>query len=467
MDGGEARLASFRHENALVSNFLTAVASVLIRRGLLSGREGDALRMALTAPPDPTRSLRGGRSESLLVMLQNDQCEFVRLAQVLFGTRGVSHNLLRLGLMSPLDNLVDRLASCATELLAKAHLYLNRPLLVYQGVQAERQILLSTVFVDWAESFLSAAATIRQVRQQLNTMFPSHYSCLGDMRDVDGEIAAALGFSQGVASETVPNALEDGSLGLIASAVRYSARYSSQVATLFNRNGWDDQAHDAMLSLCDGLVARATHLGQTTFPEYASLSVWETRRLDLMQNMLQVVEQIGALADVLRSAYTTRDVPHAQALSGQIPEEQLRRVVADLVASGIPIHEALAATERLKTYCQRNQVMPHEVLREEIGKIHTSLTMDSFERLQVRMAPSTAAVALNLGEKAETMRKSGRIQAGLQALAGGATGVGATTLVMAMVAAFGLGGCGLKTLPRGNIDALRPEIPTVGGTGQP
>ncbi|MCX6108455.1 MAG: hypothetical protein NTZ90_02480 [Proteobacteria bacterium] len=442
MLSGSDNAANQRLDQASVVDFLTSTAGALCDYGVISTKDTDNLRLALSG-------IANAPSErSLLVELDLQKADFLALLTVRFGTVGVCLNLLRHTLRSPLEDTSRILLNFGQALVKKAELMFNRPFRIYRGVLCVRQTLFSSVLVDFGETLEQASVLLGTALQDLGTMNPNDLAG-ADESDLalDEAIAQALGF-RGLLRLTLPVQSETEAKHKIAQSLEMVAEAATHLAEQLAANTGEELAHD-VLAACEGLLAECQRLNLLEFPRSDSLLVWEVRRRHLISCITSLN---AALAEVSRASLAAIG-PDLTNTMGPLPESAKRRLTYDLMVTGVTPAAAAEAVQDLLAYLGANKVEPHTLLPAELHRIHRQLLPQTLDSLKAFKAD--AALMAGAGrDKKLTMERVVRLSKSFQNAAS-QTAATASLLMILLI----LSSCGLKTRLESSITEMRPDIP--------
>lgn len=426
-----------RLDNAAVFEFLTSAASALSGEGLLSTKDVDDLRVALSG----VTSVADSRDRPVLLELDRQHAEFLVILRARYGTTNLCLNLLRYSLRSGLAETRRLVADFGQNLVKKAELNFNRPVMLAGAGRAQRHALYSTLIIDFSSALADAGQTLDAVHAELCRM-NGHAMAGGTPGDaaVDSALATALGF-KGVTHHSLPGLEERAAKRKLATALLTLAEAALGVTDAAGREGGY-----ATALACEALTAECQRLLTLEFPASENLIDWEVRRRSLVASLRGVNLALGSVANASLAAIGA-GAPDTPA---PFPEAAKRRIVTDLIATGIGGKAAWSAAESLLRYVEEQKIAAEQLIPGELARIHPALTGDSLATLQ-RLAKDRSTMSEAAVEKADTRARS-------KALAERFQRTLAELAVLALVCwtAFG---CGLKTAPRSDVLELRPDIP--------
>jgi len=426
-----------RLDNANVVDFLTSTAGALCEQGVLGPKDADNLRLVLSGV------LPEAREKPILLALSGQSAEFLSVLEARYGTTGFCLNLLRHTLRGQVAETQRLLAGWGQELLKRAELLFNRPVVVVAGGKPEGHVLASTFLVDFAETLAGACQGLEGVLADLGRM--NRHAMAGTAPDdetLDLAVATALGFT-GLVDHSLPAHAEHALKRQIAGTVGVVADAAREVAEQLVANG---APTGSVAVACEWLHAEAQRVGLVELPRTASLLAWEVRRRNLIAALAGLNEALRLLVkasiDVL-----TADAFRTTA-AATLTEAARRRVAFDLVRGGVLPGKAWDAAGELLQYLRDHRLTPREVLPGEVTKINPLLTPAALATL-VALAEGNILMTSASAQKSTTQTRARRLAAAFAAAAP----------VVVLALAVLLPGCGLKTRPQSDINDFRPDIP--------
>ena len=232
-----------RLDDAIIIDFLTSTASVFSKFGIISSKDTDNLRLALSGIASDST----GRT--LLLALERERAEYLDLLKARFGTASLSLNILRFSMRAPLLSLVKTLSDVGQSLLKKAELLFNRPFLLQVDGHPARQVLFSTVIVDLAAAVADACQVVNGHLSQLNLMVPCGLPLKCELdRNLDLELAQALGF-HGLDPHSSPDFVTSAVKKRVAEAGQSLAENFILLAEQLLWNTSEEAAHDLLSAI--------------------------------------------------------------------------------------------------------------------------------------------------------------------------------------------------------------------------
>ncbi len=427
-----------RLDNAAVVDFLTSAASALSTENLLSGKDVDELRVTLSAITSGTES----RDRPVLLELDRVNADFLSVLRARYGTINLCLNLLRHSLRSGLGDTRHLLAEFGQSLVRKAELNFNRPVTLSSAGKPQKHALYSTLIIDFSQALAEACQTLDTVSAELSDMH-AHAMAGGTPRDtaVDVALAKALAF-KGLTHHSLPGLSERAAKRKLATALLTLAEAAQGVAEAVGRTG-----HGYATALaCEALTAECQRLQTLELPISESLVDWEVRRRSLIASLKTVNLALQSVARASLAAIGTG----APETPGPFPEAAKRRIVTDLIATGIGTKAAWSATESLFRYVEEQHVTADQLIPGELSRIHPALSGEALATLQ-RLAKDRSMMSEAAAEKAETMARAKKLA---ERFKKSLAELGLLALVV-----LAASGCGLKTRPTSEVVELRPDIP--------
>jgi hypothetical protein len=439
--------ASFqRLDNAALVDFLASAASVLNARGLISHKEIDNLRVILSS----IHSSTDDRSRPLLLELERLHGDFLTILFSRFGVTGLSLNILRHTLADRLWETRRHLAELGQILIKRAELLFNRPFRIYSAGKQQKTTLFSSVLVEWCEKIASCDSQLDQICKELSFMTGHEMAGSNDAdRDIDGEIAKALGF-QGVVYPVLTGQAEAEILREISKIMDNVG----QTATLFLRQLTFNVGSDAVyaaLAVTERLSGEARLFEHQDLIGSANLFTMEMRRRHLLLTFAGIDDIFSQLKSLLSQCLSSSEGTTSHAQSVDHPEATRRRLAFEMISNGIAPHHASDASKALLTYLSDHNIQAKDVLVGELARIHTALTPRALELL-VGLTSDQGGNLDPHPEKEMTLSKVLRLQELFANIL--VSGVLSGLLCMVLLTS-----CGLKTSPRSEIVEFRPDIP--------
>lgn len=431
-----------RLDNAMLVQFLTSSASVLHKHSLITPKETDNLRVALSRLNAPGSN--GPGSPSLLAELDRSGDEIFSILKYRFGMNAMALNLIRLCVQQSLQPLVSTLVVSGEILIKKSEIVFNRPLYIYGAGKRQVKTLYSTFVIDLAEQVATTAAALKDISARLGRMIPSQEPSGNDVV-IDLEIAEALGFD-GLSDRLLPANEERALMRRIHQTVLDFAEYCSEFADQVLQNGRTESGHN-LLAAAEILKAECLRLAAISFPEGDAITMWETRRRHLAANISSIGEVLKMTCNACEEAVNFEKA----GLEELNDRESLKnRLIMAMVGSGTHVSQAAKAAADFMTYLRDKQLKPTQVIAGELSRINPQLSIKCLEILQedcnqTRSTPETTE------QKKRVITRSRAVSDRLKAIA--VSGVLLLTICPTLIS------CGLKTNPVNDAAELRPDIP--------
>jgi len=447
---GAPELSFTKNDNYAVVDFLSSTASALAAAELIGQKDLDNVRVALSGIQSDSEM----RELPLLLCLVEQKAEIVKIVAMRYGTERFSLNLLRYTMRAILAETTTILGTWGEQLLAKAELMFNRPFVVMGADQKPlRRILYSQLLVDFAGVLAEACKELSEVRSALGMLHGADFAAMTDEdKNLDKSIAESLGMT-GIRLEPNPYADE---LALKERVSRVVERVAEYTADVFNQISFNTNspANTHALMGVERLRADAQRLIGLRFTTGGSLPAWEARRISILSSLYTVNAAAAALgaASVAAIGKGTDVKP---LLAWQVPANVNRRVIADLVASGVSITKAEEAVTAFNTYCRDRNIGPKEVLPGELSKVSPHLLPRSLTLFHTLNSDSpTESPVFSTEDKRTTLEKSHRLMKGFKETLATLAGVLLVVGISVMSS-----GCGIKTAPKSDVVDFRPDIP--------
>lgn len=439
-----------RLDNAAVVDFLTSTAGALCDKGILSSKDTDNLRLVLSG----VNSASETRERPLLLELDRQHAEFLAILTARFGAVGLCLNLIRHTLRGNLTDTRRIIADLGQGLVKKAELLFNRPFFIYRGGRCQKQTLYSTVIVDFSEALAHACDMLGQALDDLSLMNPNDMAAVGapDV-EVDLTIAKALGF-RGLLSHSLPIHAEMDIKRKVSQALALVADAAAEISEQLTANlpGTAADSSYSVVSACEWLKAECQRLALLEFPHSESLMAWEVRRRNLSACVASINEALRHVAAASLASFSPEGKQGAVG-AARLPESTKRRIVFDMIASGIVPSKADEAATALFRYMGDNKLTPKQILVGELNRIHGSLIPKSLETL-VALENSGGVMSESLSEKTQTMSRARKLtETFKKSMAHTGPALAIALLIMGSV------GCGLKTTPHSDVIEPRPDVP--------
>ena len=428
-----------RLDDAAIIDFLTSTAGVLTDHGIVSSKDTDNLRLVLSGLSPGV----GGRT--LILAIKRERAEYLELLLARFGINGLCLNILRFTIRNCLMATTNGLGEIGQTLLKRAELLFNRPFLLQSDGHPERQVLFSALIVDFVSSIASTCKVIGEELSNLALMAPCDLPFFtAKDEDIDRDIAAALGFA-GIDQHCLPGYITEDSKRKIAQALIALADAVLQFAEQLIWNTNEEAAHD-LISAGELLKLESQRLAAMDLPRGESLVIWELRRRHIIDCIVGLNQTLGIVGNNLVSALSVE-------ISGKpqlVTESGKRRLIFDLMASGLPSNKAKAAVSDLLAYLSSNALRPEHVLPAELNRINPDLTGSSLSTLGIMFKDSSLMTLAASEKKTTLIRASGLVKIFSKVCPAG---------VVAIVCLILSTSCGLKTAPQSTVSELRPDFP--------
>ncbi len=422
--------------------FLSACAASLCELGLATDVDADSLRQTIK----DHQKLRGEGHKVLLQELIDQKNSIMALLQARYGLDGFDTLLFRWTISRACEDLAHELWNFSEELLKKAELMFNQPMLIMDQDVVERRSLFSIFLVDVATHIGATAEQLQNHGLSLRIHYPLPTL---DVRldSLDKGLAQHLGFNLGEV-EALPYQKLQSTLRLIY--VEMDSLFSLLSATLMqlraNCIATDhDQAVQIIIEDMEGELGR---LQKTQLYAPAALPQMENRRQKLLGTLLAVRSGIHEIRqhfqDILR---TSRVKSPAEWIW---PMAERRQLLSALLSRSVSIRDAELAIDALERYCRQHLVAPDQLLGAELNRIHPQFDEASLQILRKIAMDKGIGQSLNQ-EKQVVLHRKDKLLHVIQ-----------TNLNRALVLTFlclYLPGCGVKTAPRSDVLDLRPAVP--------
>ncbi len=431
-----------RLDNARITDFLTSTAGVLAANGLVTSKDVDSLRLALSG----INSTADARERPLLLELDRQKSELLAVIAARFGSIGLGLNLVRHTLATQAAEAFQILNDFGTALLGKAELLFNRPFYIYRAGKCQKQTLYSTVIIDFSETIARACQQVALGHARLLEMNPNDMagSDASDMA-IDWAIAQSLGF-RSLLEHSLPIHAESDIKRDIAQALISVADAALALAEQVAANSATEAAYTVVIA-CDSLRAEALRATLLELPHTEILMTWEVRRRSLAAAFSGMN---AALQHVVRS--TLQSFSQEKVIvPARLPDAARRRVIFDMVAAGVGPLKAEAAANDLFRYFEEQNLAPRDVLPAELTKINPHLMPRSLDTL-VALSGDRSLMTLSAAEKATSRTRAARLTQAFQAT------LGAPSLLLVMALSLLFTGCGLKARPQSDVVEYRPDI---------
>jgi len=435
-----------KNDNYAVVDFISSSASVLAEAELIGQKDLDNIRVALSG----IQSDHEMRELPLLLCLVEQNADIVKIISMRYGTERFSLNLLRYTMRAILAETTTILSTWGEQLLSKSELMFNRPFVVMgSDMKPLRRILYSSLLVDFAGVLAEACKELSEVRQSLGVLHGADFAAMTKSdSDMDAAIAASLGMTS---SAIEPNPYAD-ELALKERVSRVLERVAEFTAEVFNQISFntDSPANTHALMGVERLRADAQRLVGLRFTTGGSLPAWEARRISVLSSLYTVNAAAAALAAACVAAIG-KGTEAKPLLAWQIPANVNRRVIADLVASGVNVTKAEDAVSAFNTYCRNRNIGAKDVLSGELSKISPNLLPRSLTLFQTLNSDSTVdSSVFSTDDKKSTLEKSRRLSQGFKDTLASLATLALTGFIMGCISIMTFG-CGIKTAPKSDV----------------
>lgn len=434
-----------RLDNAAVVDFLASHASALCEAGIISRKETDDLRVALSTihgSPDT-------RSRPLLLELERQHGDFLTILVSRYGVSALSLNLLRHTLGARLGETRRILAEMGQALIGRAELLFNRPFRLYSAEKQEKKTLFSAVLVEWAEQIADAEERLGQIGEELALLIGHEMAGSRALdQGVDESVARALGF-RGVIYPVLLGHRESEVQRELSTIMGTLARVSALFVRQLAQNVNSEAVYGA-LATTEWLAGEAARLEHPDLLEGANLFAMEMRRRHLLSTLTGIHDSLIQLMILLMQCLSgSEGMTPKEAVD--LSEATARRIAFEMIASGTAPHHAVEGARALFRYLAEHHIHPKDILVGELARIHSALTPTTLETLVTLTSASSRTLDPH-PEKDQAMTKAGYLlERFARVLA--ATSVAMLPFVLLTTA------CGLKTHLRSEVVEFRPDIP--------
>lgn len=467
MEGLNETQLQLTQDNAVITEFLTISASVLLDFEEISQKEADVLRISLA---DIGRSNQ--RQKPLLLTLSSQQNEFVALLLYRYGAQRLARNIFSYSLIPHISKLQQILSSFGHSVLQKSELYVNRFLKIYENGRYLDDDLALHLLVNMGE-------TLREISSSLTDYHNRHLGFHGARLNpkVDQKIAYHLGMTPYPSSPFLkPDpAISDREFkmmikGFLTAIAGFCRQFSANnlLSDQMNIKSGFQKVSDLSAKLQNSLHEfEPGELSVLPNDPYSAFVDCEFSRQSYVKALISFnVTLHGWLSD-----FTTQLRALPQNHEGKSPPDfelsaQLKQAILfDLLTSGSKIKEAESAVDKLCSYLKAHRVLPENILTGEFSKIDPILTTKTLELLKVSPCylnyqstyraefPSNAFFE----EKNALLKKSRELSQHFMTLLSQLPSVILAIFIWAGGNTL-LSGCGLKANPQSDVPALRPEI---------
>jgi hypothetical protein len=422
--------------------FLSACAAALCDLGLATDRDADHFRQIIK---DHQRQ-RGEGQKVLIQELMDQSNSIVALLQARYGVDGFDTLLFRWTISRSSEDLAHELWNFSEDLVRKAELMFNQPMLIADQDVVERRSLFSIFLVDVATHIGGIAEELQKHGLSLRIHYPLPALDV-KLDELDKALTQHLGFTLGEV-EALPYQKLQSTLRLIH--VEMDNLLALLTATLlqirYNCIGSDhDQAVQMILEDLEGELGK---LQKTQVYAPAALPQMENRRQRVLGTLLAMRFGIHEIRqhfqDILR---TSRVKAPAEWVW---PMAERRQLLSALLSRSVSIRDAELAMDALERYCRQHLVAPDQLLGAELNRIHPQLDEASLQILR-KIAMDKGIGQSLVQEKQLVLHRKDKLLHVIQ-----------TNLSRALVLTFlclYLPACGVKTAPRSDVLDLRPAVP--------
>ena len=394
-----------------------------------------------------------GAEVSVLQELASTHSPFLNVVLNRFEISGFFKILTRVSLGVLLDHTRANLLDSGKKFAEKSQLFFNRkiPFTNNKG-DIVRYGLFSGLVVNFAEYLFDEIEKLNKLMSyNLSSMMPSLFSMYDNNEAaIDIELAKQLGFEQ-VATESMENLRESSFL----------LRFSSIILELSN--------------LCDNLITELDHAG-IPYPKKVLLSIeWlrgegeritrfkpisstmcnldaeELRRQNICSTIFAINITLETVLEELLSAL--KGVPVSfKPEPYSITSSETGYWTQHLIARGYTMKLASDISESIKSYCSAQKVSPSRLLDSELNRIHPECPKDLTSLFQVSsLCHNDLTNPSQTNEKTDLLKRVSTLMSKFQR--------NSQLLCLFIIALPTLGGCGVKTSPRSELEEIRPPIP--------
>lgn len=422
--------------------FLSACAASLVDIGLATDRDADSLRQTIK---DHQRQ-RGDAQPPLLQQLMQQKNTMIALLQARYGADGLDTMLFRWTISRACEDLSAELWNLSEDLVKKAELMFNQPMLIVENETIERRSLFSIFLVDVATHIGGIAGQLQSQGLLLRMHYPLP-SLDTNLDGLDTRLATHLGFALGEV-EALPYQKLQASIRQIY--VEMESLFALLSATLmqFRYNCQTDDHDQAVQMILEDLEGEVGRLQKTPLYAPSALPQMENRRHRLLGTLLAVRSGIHEIRqhfqDILR---TSRVKPPAE---WAWPMAERRQLLSALLSRSVSSSDAELAMEALERYCRQHLVAPDQLLGAELNRIHPQLDEASLQILRKIAMDKGIGQSLSQEKQVVLHRKDKLLHVIQTNLSRG--------LVLTFLCLWWTG-CGVKTAPRSDVLDLRPSVP--------
>ncbi|WP_141736624.1 hypothetical protein [Oligoflexus tunisiensis] len=422
--------------------FLSGCAAALCDLGLATDRDADSLRQTIK----DHQKQRGEGQKTLLQELLQQKNSMIALLQARYGAEGLDTLLFRWTINRACEDLATELWNFSEDLIKKAELMFNQPMLIVEQELVERRSLFSIFLVDAATHIGGIAGQLQSLGLNLRVHYP--LPALDTRLDeLDKALATHLGFAQGEVEALPFHKLQASLRGVQVELENLLSLLSATLIQLcFNCTlGDQEQAVQILLEDLQGELGR---LQKTQPYAPAPLPQMENRRHRWLGALLAMRSGIHEIRqhfqDILR---TSRVKPPAEWIW---PMAERRQLLSALLSRSVSIRDAELAMDALERYCRQHLVAPDQLLGAELHRIHPELDEASLQILRKIAMDKGIGPSLSQ-EKQVVLHRKDKLLHVIQ------TNLSRALVLTVLCLCFP--GCGVKTAPRSDVLDLRPAVP--------
>lgn len=394
-----------------------------------------------------------GSEISVLQQLASTQSPFLNAVLNRFEISGFFKILTRVSLGVLLDHTKENLLDSGIKFTEKSQLYFNRKI-PFTNARGDivRYGLFSGLVVNFAESLFDQIENLNKIMTyNLTSIMPS-LSSMYDNNEaaIDQELAKQLGFEK-VAIESMENLRESSFL----------LKFSTVILELSN--------------LCDNFTNELDH-ARIAYPKKILLSIeWlrgegeritrfkpinstmcnldaeELRRQNICSTIFAINMTLETVLYELLSALKGVPVSFEPA-PYSITSSEASYWTQHLIARGYTMKLASDISESIKSYCSAQKVSPSRLLDSELNRIHPECPKDLTRLFQISSkCHNDLTYPSQTNEKADLLKRVSTLMSKFKR--------NSQLLCLFIIALPTLGGCGVKTSPRSELEEIRPRIP--------
>lgn len=431
------------------SGFLMALASALNESGVVPQRHLDALRMdlsALQSGGDPARQVPP------LLTLAKAGNEFLKLVEARYGRDRLILNLFRYSARQWIAETSRILSRWGEQVTRNADKVLNRVVIIHRpGSEPADERLFSSLLLDFATRIRHCLEALDDLNARLDAMHGVPLEVSG-LAESEQQVASRLSFAR-LANDTELGREEEYFVRRISLEL---ANLAGAVTHFSRQLGLNcDEVPAVLLELRNSWIStEALRLFQFSWPGAESLVTAEVARQQVMMSLASISNALVDLEGETSGLMPGRIPVAPNAIARQRAESVRGALIADAMVAGLDGDEATSAVVAMVAYAERHNLSSREMIVSELQKIHPALMPRTLQHFQALTAHDPVA-GRKAGEKSQS---AGRSKLLLDYFAEKSRHLSAT-LGVAVAFTSLLGGCGLKTTTRSDIDDLRPAIP--------